>query len=163
MSISKTLNYRDLRRQVGMVLQENHMFNDSDRAQHRVWRSRSRTSIVSSAAAEAAAAHEFITPSPARIRDKNRRIGTCLSQAARSSALQLRGRSTTTHRCLIFDEATSALDTESERAIQENLARLMAGRTTIVIAHRLSTIREATLRLLSWRKAASLKLAPMMS
>ena len=44
---------------------------------------------------------------------------------------------------LIFDEATSALDTESERAIQDNLARLLAGRTTIVIAHRLSTIREA--------------------
>jgi ATP-binding cassette subfamily B protein len=44
---------------------------------------------------------------------------------------------------LIFDEATSALDTESERAIQDNLTRLMTGRTTIVIAHRLSTIREA--------------------
>jgi ABC-type multidrug transport system fused ATPase/permease subunit len=44
---------------------------------------------------------------------------------------------------LIFDEATSALDTESERAIQDNMARLLAGRTCLVIAHRLSTIRDA--------------------
>jgi len=44
---------------------------------------------------------------------------------------------------LIFDEATSALDSESERAIQQNLSRLMTGRSSIVIAHRLSTIRDA--------------------
>jgi ATP-binding cassette subfamily B protein len=46
---------------------------------------------------------------------------------------------------LIFDEATSALDSESERAIQTNLAQMISGRTCVVIAHRLSTIREADL------------------
>jgi subfamily B ATP-binding cassette protein MsbA len=48
-------------------------------------------------------------------------------------------------RVLLLDEATSALDAESEAAVQEALARLRQGRTTIVVAHRLSTVRDANL------------------
>jgi subfamily B ATP-binding cassette protein MsbA len=48
-------------------------------------------------------------------------------------------------RILLLDEATSALDTENEAAVQEALARLRRGRTTIVVAHRLSTVRDADL------------------
>jgi subfamily B ATP-binding cassette protein HlyB/CyaB len=46
-------------------------------------------------------------------------------------------------RILIFDEATSALDYESERAVQENMKEISAGRTVFIIAHRLSTVRNA--------------------
>jgi subfamily B ATP-binding cassette protein HlyB/CyaB len=49
----------------------------------------------------------------------------------------------TNPRILIFDEATSALDYESERAIQDNMKEICAGRTVFIIAHRLSTVRQA--------------------
>jgi ATP-binding cassette subfamily B protein len=137
----KTLNYRDLRRHVGMVLQENHLFNDSitrnisfgdpepdlDRV---LW------------CAQAANAHDFIMRLPLGYETRVGESGLGLSggqkqRIAIARALYL------DPPILIFDEATSALDTESERAIQDSLGRLMAGRTSIVIAHRLSTIRDA--------------------
>src|SRR5438874_1179749 len=137
----KTLNYRDVRRHIGMVLQENHMFNetiarnvsfgdpepDLDRV---LW------------AAQAAAAHDFIMRLPLGYETKIGESGLSLSGGQKQRVAIARGIYNNPP-VLIFDEATSALDTESERAIQDNLGRLLAGRTTIVIAHRLSTIREA--------------------
>ena len=137
----KTLNYRDVRRHIGMVLQDNHMFSeniirnisfgdpepDFDRV---LW------------CAQAANAHDFIMRLPLGYESRVGESGLALSggqkqRVAIARALYL------DPPILIFDEATSALDTESERAIQDNLGRLMAGRTCIIIAHRLSTIRDA--------------------
>ena len=137
----KSLNYRDVRRHIGIVLQENHMFNetiarniafgDAEPDFDRVFR-----------AAQAANAHDFIRRLPMGYETKIGESGLSLSGGQKQRiaiARAIHGNPPV----LIFDEATSALDTESERAIQDNLGRLMKGRTTIVIAHRLSTIREA--------------------
>ena len=137
----KNLNYRDVRRHIGMVLQENHIFNetiarnisfgdpepDLDRV---LW------------AAQAAAAHDFIMRLPLGYETKIGESGLSLSGGQKQRVAIARAIYNNPP-VIIFDEATSALDTESERAIQDNLGRLMAGRTTIVIAHRLSTVREA--------------------
>ena len=137
----KTLNYRDVRRQIGMVLQDNHMFDDTIAGNiafgdpeldlDRVLRS-----------AQTANAHDFIMRLPLGYETRIGESGLALSggqkqRVAIARALYL------DPPILIFDEATSALDSESERAIQDNLGRMMAGRTAIVIAHRLSTIRDA--------------------
>jgi HlyB family type I secretion system ABC transporter len=137
----KTLNYRDVRRQIGMVLQENHMFDetiarniafgDPEPDADRVIRS-----------AQAANAHDFIMRLPLGYETRIGESGLGLSGGQRQRVAIARALYLDPP-ILIFDEATSALDTESERAIQDNLARMTAGRTALVIAHRLSTIRDA--------------------
>ena len=138
---SKTINYRDLRRQVGIVLQENHMFNDSI-ARNIAFGDPAPDLDRVLSAAEAAAAHEFISRLPLGYETKIGESGLSLS-GGQKQRIAIARAIYNNPPVLIFDEATSSLDTESERAIQENLGRLMAGRTTIVIAHRLSTVREA--------------------
>jgi len=137
----KTLNYRDVRRHIGTVLQENHMFNDTIARNISFGDPEPDVDRVL-AAAQAAAAHEFITRLPLGYETKIGESGLSLS-GGQKQRIAIARAIYNNPPVLIFDEATSALDTESERAIQDNLGRLLAGRTTIVIAHRLSTIREA--------------------
>src|SRR5438093_345697 len=137
----KTLNYRDVRRHIGIVLQENHMFNETI-ARNIAFGDPEPDLDRVLAAAQAAAAHDFIMRLPLGYETKIGESGLSLS-GGQKQRIAIARAIYNNPPVLIFDEATSALDTESERAIQDNLGRLMAGRTTIVIAHRLSTIREA--------------------
>jgi len=137
----KTLNYRDVRQHVGIVLQENHMFSDTIARNISFGDPEPDLKRVL-AAAQAAAAHEFIMRLPLGYETKIGESGLLLS-GGQKQRIAIARAIYNNPPVLIFDEATSALDTESERQIQDNLGRLMAGRTTIVIAHRLSTIREA--------------------
>ncbi len=137
----KTLNYRDVRRHIGMVLQENHIFNESI-ARNIAFGDAEPDLDRVLIAAQTAAAHDFIMRLPMGYETKIGESGLSLSGGQKQRVAIARAIYNNPP-VLIFDEATSALDTESERAIQDNLGRLTAGRTTIVIAHRLSTIREA--------------------
>jgi HlyB family type I secretion system ABC transporter len=137
----KTLNYRDVRRHIGMVLQENHIFNESI-ARNIAFGDAEPDLDRVLVAAQAAAAHDFIMRLPMGYETKIGESGLSLS-GGQKQRIAIARAIYNNPPVLIFDEATSALDTESERAIQDNLGRLTAGRTTIVIAHRLSTIREA--------------------
>jgi len=130
-----------LRRQIGVVLQQNVLFNCSVRENIALSDPGMPLEHVI-AAAQLAGAHEFILELPHAYDTVIGERGASLSggQAQRIAiARALIGNP----RILIFDEATSALDYESERIIQENMRRIAAGRTVIVIAHRLSTVRGA--------------------
>jgi ABC-type multidrug transport system ATPase subunit len=139
----RDLPLRELRLQVGVVLQEPILFTGSVRDNILFGRpSASEEEVV--AAAKAANAHDFITALPEGYDTLVGERGSHLSGGQRQRVSIARAL-LKDPRILILDEATSALDSESERLIQEALERLMEGRTSFVIAHRLSTVINADL------------------
>lgn len=130
-----------LRRQVGVVLQENVLFNRSIRDNIALGDPSWPIERVI-AAAELAGAHDFILELPEGYDTIVGERGASLSGGQRQRVAIARAL-IGDPRILIFDEATSALDYESERIVQENMRKIAHGRTVIVIAHRLSTVRTA--------------------
>ncbi|RHW22171.1 type I secretion system permease/ATPase [Pseudomonas jilinensis] len=129
-----------LRRQVGVVLQENFLFNRSIRENIAlVDPSIPMDRVVM--AARMAGAHEFISELSEGYDTLVGEQGSNLSGGQRQR-LAIARALLNNPRILIFDEATSALDYESERIIQDNMARICQGRTVFVIAHRLSTVKQ---------------------
>lgn len=132
-----------LRANIAVVSQEVVLFDDTVRANIAFGRPGADDAAIE-AAARAAAAHDFICRLPDGYDTRVGSAGTRLSGGERQRIALARAILKDAP-ILLLDEATSALDTESEKAVQEALARLMHGRTTIVIAHRLSTVRDADL------------------
>jgi len=132
-----------LRDQIAMVSQEITLFDDSIRANIALGRLGARDEEIV-AAARAAAAHEFIVAQPDGYATMIGEGGLKLSGGQRQR-LALARAILKDAPILLLDEATSALDTESERLVQEALARFTRNRTTLVIAHRLSTVQRADL------------------
>lgn len=130
-----------LRRQVGVVLQENFLFNRSIRDNIALTDPGLSMDRVMSAA-RLAGAHEFILEFPNGYDTIVGEHGCSLSGGQRQRIAIARAL-VANPRILIFDEATSALDYESEAIIQQNMSQICKGRTVIVIAHRLSTVRPA--------------------
>ncbi len=137
------LTLASLRAQIGVVSQDVVLFDDTVRANIAFGRpGASDEEIV--AAAKAAAAHDFIMAMPDGYDSSVGERGQKLSGGERQRIAIARAILKDAP-ILLLDEATSALDAESERLVQQALARLMKNRTTLVIAHRLSTVREADL------------------
>jgi len=130
-----------LRRQLGVVLQENVLFNRSVRDNIALADPAMPIEQVI-AAATLAGAHEFILELPDSYDTVVGERGSSLS-GGQKQRIAIARALVTNPPILIFDEATSALDYESERIIQRNMQEIAKGRTVLIIAHRLSTVRRA--------------------
>jgi len=128
-----------LRRQIGVVLQENYLFKRTVHENIAIANpGMQRAQVI--AVARLAGADEFISRLPLGYDTIIEERGANLSGGQRQRIAIARTLATNP-RILIFDEATSALDYESERVIRENMKQIARGRTVIIVAHRLAAVR----------------------
>lgn len=131
----------DLRRSLGMVLQDTHLFTGTIEDNIRYGKlDATKEEIVE--AAKLANAHDFIMGLPEGYDTVLTGDGSNLSQGQRQ-LLSIARAAVANPPVLILDEATSSIDTRTEKLIEQGMDKLMSGRTVFVIAHRLSTVRNA--------------------
>ena len=131
----------DLRKSLGIVLQDTHLFTGTVMDNIRYGRLDASDEDVY-AAAKLANAHGFIKHLPQGYDTMLTGDGANLSQGQRQ-LLAIARAAIADPPVLILDEATSSIDTRTEKIVQDGMDRLMKGRTTFVIAHRLSTVKNA--------------------
>lgn len=138
----REISLQDMRRQIGIVLQEPFLFNGTI-AENIAYGKPGASFEEIVAAAKAANAHNFVLSKPDGYDTMVGEKGAKLSGGERQRVSIARA---ILHdpRILILDEATSSVDVETEKQIQEAIGRLTKGRTTFAIAHRLSTLRNAS-------------------
>ena len=135
------MNTNWLRSQIGVVLQENYLFNRSIRDNIALAKPIASLEEVVKVAT-LSGAHEFISELPNGYDTVLEERGSNLSGGQRQRIAIARALLTAPP-ILILDEATSALDYESEKCIQDNMETICQGRTVLIVAHRLSTVRDA--------------------
>jgi len=138
----KQIAQNDLRSQIGVVLQEPFLFSGSIYENIAFSRPDATREDVM-AAAKAANAHDFVVKKPDSYDTQVGERGQTLSGGERQR-ISIARAILHNPRILILDEATASVDTDTEKQIQDAIARLIKGRTTFAIAHRLSTLRNAT-------------------
>ena len=131
----------DLRRSLGMVLQDTHLFSGTIAENIRFGKPDATDEEVIQAA-KLAGAHEFILMHPQGYQTRLAGDGEELSQGQRQ-LLSIARAAVNNPPVMVLDEATSSIDTYTESIVQQGMDRLMAGRTVFVIAHRLSTVQNS--------------------
>jgi ATP-binding cassette subfamily B protein len=137
----RTVTQASLRRQIGIVLQDNILFTGTV-GENIAFGIPNASQAEIEAAAQVANVHEFITSLPQGYATQVGERGVSLSQGQRQ-LISIARAVLINPRILILDEATSSIDTRTEALVQEAIARILKKRTSFVIAHRLSTVTQA--------------------